>query len=174
MIPATRMLILAFVALTTAILSPTNSHGDDIIVSVGHPKGMAGKEVTVFISLKNVKGTDGVGAMSFGLSFDPNVVSFKSIEMGAAVPKGAIVDHTTGEKETPGRLGVGLICGKGPGIDTDGTVFKFVFLVSPNAKPGIKTPIKIEKNLRVISAKDNREELRAHAIEGSIEIVDDK
>jgi hypothetical protein len=153
-----RKATLGFLILAGFLLA-TNVHADPVVVTTGKIEGVPGKEVEVPITLKGVKNVKGIPCMSIRLSYDPQVLTFKSLDKGPVLPN-ALFDKSIDEKADPGMLGLGFACGsKTPGgqemaeVDSDGVVLKVIFTINEKAEVGKKTVLKLD-NYRVLDNQD--------------------
>jgi predicted RNA-binding Zn-ribbon protein involved in translation (DUF1610 family) len=166
------LLVLAALALepATAGAGPT--------VSAGKVQGAPGKEVEVPIlvkGVKDIKDAKGLGGMSLRLSYDPQVLTFKSIDKGPALPN-AMIEKSVDEKAEPGKVGLVFACSsKAPGstemasVQEDGVVLKVMFVVNENAPADHKSPLKLD-NIRAGNGADPPEELLVVAEDGEFTV----
>jgi hypothetical protein len=151
----------------------------EIVLGTGKVEGAPGKEVEVPISVKGAKGKKGdksVTCMSFQLSYDPKVLTFKAVKEGPILPN-AMLGKSIDEKD-PGKLGLSLTCGsKSPGskemasIAQDGTIILVSFLVNEKASPGQKSPLTIGKNAQAFDNEEPPHELLVRPEEGEFAVA---
>lgn len=164
-------------AILTVALS-SNPVSAKLVVSIGKVEAAAGKEVTVPISLKGAKDVKGVSCMSIRLTVDPKLLTFKAVEKGPALPN-ALVDKSVNEQDSPGKIGLGFVCGsKTPGskdmasVDDDGIVIQVIFTVNDDATPGSKCPLKLD-NFRVLDSAEPPGDLPVRVEDGEFTVSAD-
>jgi hypothetical protein len=173
----TRKSAAGLLILGALILGSPSVRADPVEVTTGKIKAIAGNKVVVPILVKGVKAVKGLGAMSIRLTYDPQVLTYKSLEKGPILPN-AIFDASIDEKADPGKIGLGFACGRKSkdseeltSVEKDGAVLKIIFLVNAKAKIGKKSPLKLD-NVRALDSEGK--ELPIKLIDGSIEIVEDQ
>jgi len=132
-----------------------------LVIAAGKVSGIAGKEVVVPITVKGVKEIKGLGAMAVRLSYDPQVLTFKSIAKGPVLPN-ALVQKNLDENTDPGKVAFGFVCvlkdakrKEFGSVSDDGVVLKLTFLVNPKAMVGAKTVLKLD-NCQATNAEDQQ------------------
>jgi len=164
-----------FLAAWTFLAPAAALHAAPLTVTTGNVQAAPGKEVVVPITFKGVKDYKGVSCMSIRLNYDPAMLTFKSLDKGAALPN-ALFDKSIDEKADPGKIGLGFVCGsKTPdskdmaSVGDDGVVLNLTFVVSDKAKSGQKSPLKLD-NYRILDSQEPPMELPVQTTDGEFTV----